>query len=155
MTPAQSPLVFLRSSATKSALQQSTLGTLSHPSGRLLSDHSFHCSTRKLQAVLNKVFCFFFQHTVLLGSSLSLFHPGYLLIHFTFLSFPRSSASLLPACEAGWWRQRLRGSSLCSDWSNGGLRSGGQNTLQPISAFPANRDRQKLRAGLSERGEQF
>lgn len=81
------------------------------------------------------------------------FYPGYYL--FPFLSFPRSSASSLPACESGWWRRRLAGSPLCSDWSNGGPGSSGQDMLQPICAFSATRDHQKLWAGISEWGEQF
>lgn len=179
MTPT---LVFLRSSATNSALQQSMLGTLSHPSGWLLSDPSCHCSDSKLQVASNKVFGVFFfavffhnellQHaeslknttftsiySTLLWSLWAIFKCSIISSTFTylshFLSFFRSSASPLPACESGWRRQRLPGSSLCPDWSNGGLGSSGQNTLQPISAFPANRDNQKFRAGLSEWGEQF
>ena len=60
VTPTQSPLFFLRSSATNSALQQSMLGILFHPSGRLLSNPSCHCSKSKLQVVLNKVFFYFY-----------------------------------------------------------------------------------------------
>lgn len=60
VTPTQSPPVILRSSATNSALQQSMLGILFHPSGQLLSNPSCHCSKSKLQVVLNKVYFNFF-----------------------------------------------------------------------------------------------
>lgn len=97
MTPSQSPPgVFLRSSATDSASQQSILGILVRPSGRLLSDPSCRCSNRKPRVALNKVLCALFFNNELLRhtehlqySTLVIFHPHpiCLLVYFTFLAF--------------------------------------------------------------------
>lgn len=64
-------------------------------------------------------------------------------IHFT-ASFPRSSSPPVSARESDWCRQRLAGRTLRPHWSNAGFRSCGQNMLQPISAFPADKHCKEL-----------